>query len=53
MKPILRAACFVGMRPLSERAPWLVYVVLIGACAALALILASLAKGSGSGNDSS
>jgi hypothetical protein len=31
-------------KPLSERSPWLVYVVLIGACAALAAILVNLAK---------
>jgi hypothetical protein len=31
-------------KPLSERAPWLVYIVLIGACAALAAILVNLAK---------
>ena len=33
-------------KPLSERAPWLVYVVLIGACAVLAAILVNLAKAS-------
>ncbi len=31
-------------KPLSERSPWLVYLVLIGACAALAAILVNLAK---------
>jgi len=31
-------------KPLSERSPWLVYVVLVGACAALAAILMNLAK---------
>jgi hypothetical protein len=31
-------------KPLSERAPWLVYIVLIGACAVLAAILVNLAK---------
>jgi hypothetical protein len=33
-------------KPLSERSPWLVYLVLIGACAALAAILVNLAKAS-------
>lgn len=33
-------------KPLSERSPWLVYLVLIAACAALAAILLSLAKAS-------
>jgi hypothetical protein len=33
-------------KPLSERSPWLVYVVLIAACAALAGILLKLAKAS-------
>jgi hypothetical protein len=31
-------------KPLSERSPWLVYIVLIGACAALAAILVNLAR---------
>jgi hypothetical protein len=31
-------------KPFSERSPWLVYIVLIGACAALAAILVNLAK---------
>jgi hypothetical protein len=31
-------------KPLSERSPWLVYVVLVGACAALAAMLVNLAK---------
>ena len=34
-------------KPLSERAPWLVYVVLIGACATLAAILLNLARSAG------
>jgi hypothetical protein len=33
-------------KPLSERSPWLVYIVLIAACAALAGILVNLAKAS-------
>lgn len=33
-------------KPLSERSPWLVYVVLLGACAALAAILVDLARAS-------
>jgi hypothetical protein len=31
-------------KPLSERSPWLVYLVLIGACASLAAILLNLAR---------
>ena len=31
-------------RPLSERSPWLVYIVLVAACAALAAVLVNLAK---------
>jgi len=31
-------------KPLSERSPWLVYIVLVGACAALAAILVNLAR---------
>jgi hypothetical protein len=33
-------------KPLSERSPWLVYIILIAACAALAAILVNLAKAS-------
>jgi len=33
-------------KPLSERSPWLIYAILIGACAALAAILVNLAKAS-------
>jgi hypothetical protein len=33
-------------KPLSERSPWLVYLVLTGACAALAAMLLNLAKAS-------
>ncbi|MEI9971537.1 MAG: hypothetical protein WDO73_05430 [Ignavibacteriota bacterium] len=33
-------------KPLSERSPWLVYLVLIAACAALAGMLLNLAKAS-------
>jgi hypothetical protein len=31
-------------KPLSERSPWLVYLVLVGACAALGVILLNLAR---------
>jgi hypothetical protein len=33
-------------KPLSERSPWLVYLVLVGACGALAAILVNLARAS-------